>query len=76
MAASSQGLPQPPPGMSVYAAKRVIGEAQWNAEQLEQVYKLNWEDELALYVYLFGKVICSVFGQAGQVYLCPSEYVW
>ncbi|MEQ2306110.1 hypothetical protein AMECASPLE_004693 [Ameca splendens] len=31
-----QGLPQPPPGMSVYAAKRVIGEAQWNAEQLEQ----------------------------------------
>uniref|UniRef100_A0A669CB73 Ecm29 proteasome adaptor and scaffold n=1 Tax=Oreochromis niloticus TaxID=8128 RepID=A0A669CB73_ORENI len=36
VAASSQGLPQPPPGMSVYAAKRVIGEAQWNAEQLEQ----------------------------------------
>ncbi|XP_032418373.1 proteasome adapter and scaffold protein ECM29 [Xiphophorus hellerii] len=33
---SGQGLPQPPPGMSVYAAKRVIGEAQWNAEQLEQ----------------------------------------
>lgn len=32
-----QGLPQPPPGMSVYAAKRVIGEAQWSAEQLEQV---------------------------------------
>uniref|UniRef100_A0A3Q3WNZ9 Uncharacterized protein n=1 Tax=Mola mola TaxID=94237 RepID=A0A3Q3WNZ9_MOLML len=31
-----QGLPQPPPGMSVYAAKRVIGEAQWSAEQLEQ----------------------------------------
>ncbi|XP_047434577.1 proteasome adapter and scaffold protein ECM29 [Mugil cephalus] len=36
VAASGQGLPQPPPGMSVYAAKRVIGEAQWNAEQLEQ----------------------------------------
>uniref|UniRef100_A0A1A8DM70 F-box protein 10 n=1 Tax=Nothobranchius kadleci TaxID=1051664 RepID=A0A1A8DM70_NOTKA len=35
-AGSSQGLPQPPPGMSVYAVKRVIGEAQWNAEQLEQ----------------------------------------
>ncbi|XP_035992752.1 proteasome adapter and scaffold protein ECM29 [Fundulus heteroclitus] len=31
-----QGLPQPPPGMSVFAAKRVIGEAQWSAEQLEQ----------------------------------------
>lgn len=36
-AAGGQGLPQPPPGMSVYAVKRVIGEAQWNAEQLEQV---------------------------------------
>ncbi|XP_068607533.1 proteasome adapter and scaffold protein ECM29 [Brachionichthys hirsutus] len=36
VASSSQGLPQPPPGMSVYAAKRVIGEAQWSAEQLEQ----------------------------------------
>ncbi|KAM7419137.1 hypothetical protein PAMA_016317 [Pampus argenteus] len=36
MAASGQGLPQPPPGMSVYAVKRVIGEAQWSAEQLEQ----------------------------------------
>ncbi|XP_033986324.1 LOW QUALITY PROTEIN: proteasome adapter and scaffold protein ECM29-like [Trematomus bernacchii] len=35
-AAGGQGLPQPPPGMSVYAAKRVIGEAQWSAEQLEQ----------------------------------------
>ncbi|XP_078801492.1 proteasome adapter and scaffold protein ECM29 isoform X1 [Oryzias latipes] len=34
-AAGGQGLPQPPPGMSVYAVKRVIGEAQWNAEQLE-----------------------------------------
>ncbi|CAB1327122.1 unnamed protein product, partial [Coregonus sp. 'balchen'] len=36
-AAAGQGLPQPPPGMSVYAAKRVIGEAQWSPEQLEQV---------------------------------------
>ncbi|KAF3852184.1 hypothetical protein F7725_005539 [Dissostichus mawsoni] len=30
------GSPPAPPGMSVYAAKRVIGEAQWSAEQLEQ----------------------------------------
>ncbi|XP_072239435.1 proteasome adapter and scaffold protein ECM29 [Leuresthes tenuis] len=36
VAASGQGLPQPAPGMSVYAVKRVIGEAQWTAEQLEQ----------------------------------------
>ncbi|TNN83529.1 Proteasome-associated protein ECM29 [Liparis tanakae] len=36
VAAGGPGLPQPPPGMSVYAAKRVIGEAQWSAEQLEQ----------------------------------------
>ncbi|XP_019955953.2 proteasome adapter and scaffold protein ECM29 [Paralichthys olivaceus] len=36
VAVGGQGLPQPPPGMSVYAAKRVIGEAQWTAEQLEQ----------------------------------------
>ncbi|KAK2816960.1 hypothetical protein Q5P01_025151 [Channa striata] len=36
VSAVGQGLPQPPPGMSVYAAKRVIGEAQWSAEQLEQ----------------------------------------
>ncbi|XP_043096991.1 proteasome adapter and scaffold protein ECM29 [Puntigrus tetrazona] len=35
-ATSAQGLPQPPPGMSVYAVKRVIGEAQWSPEQLEQ----------------------------------------
>lgn len=35
--AGGQGLPQPPPGMSVYAVKRVIGEAQWSPEQLEQV---------------------------------------
>ncbi|XP_052364159.1 proteasome adapter and scaffold protein ECM29 isoform X1 [Oncorhynchus keta] len=35
-AAAGPGLPQPPPGMSVYAAKRVIGEAQWSPEQLEQ----------------------------------------
>lgn len=37
VSAAGQGLPQPPPGMSVYAVKRVIGEAQWSAEQLEQV---------------------------------------
>ncbi|CAL1601518.1 unnamed protein product [Knipowitschia caucasica] len=36
VASTGQGLPQPPPGMSVYAAKRVIGESQWSAEQLEQ----------------------------------------
>lgn len=36
VSAGGQGLPQPPPGMSVYAAKRVIGESQWSAEQLEQ----------------------------------------
>lgn len=36
-AASGQSLPQAPPGMNIYAAKRVIGEAQWTAEQLEQV---------------------------------------
>ncbi|XP_067297916.1 proteasome adapter and scaffold protein ECM29 [Pseudorasbora parva] len=34
--AAAAGLPQPPPGMSVYAVKRVIGEAQWSPEQLEQ----------------------------------------
>ncbi|KAI5087767.1 proteasome-associated protein ECM29-like isoform X1 [Silurus meridionalis] len=34
--AAGQGLPQPPPGMSLYAVKRVIGEAQWSPEQLEQ----------------------------------------
>lgn len=37
VSAAGQGLPQPPPGMSVYAVKRVVGEAQWSAEQLEQV---------------------------------------
>lgn len=40
-AAAAQGLPQPPPGMSVYAVKRVIGEAQWSPEQLEQVRLLR-----------------------------------
>lgn len=39
VSAAGQGLPQPPPGMSVYAVKRVIGEAQWSAEQLEQVQR-------------------------------------
>nr|XP_015201351.1 PREDICTED: proteasome-associated protein ECM29 homolog isoform X1 [Lepisosteus oculatus] len=33
---SGPGLPQPPPGMSLYAAKRVIGETPWTPEQLEQ----------------------------------------
>lgn len=46
VAGSSQGLPQPPPGMSVYAVKRVIGEAQWNAEQLEQVLSLKQNVQL------------------------------
>lgn len=31
------GIPQPPPGMSFYAAKRVIGDNPWTPEQLEQV---------------------------------------
>uniref|UniRef100_A0A8B9JQZ5 Ecm29 proteasome adaptor and scaffold n=1 Tax=Astyanax mexicanus TaxID=7994 RepID=A0A8B9JQZ5_ASTMX len=35
-AAPAQNLPQPPPGMSLYAVKRVIGEVQWSPEQLEQ----------------------------------------
>uniref|UniRef100_H3CEP2 Ecm29 proteasome adaptor and scaffold n=1 Tax=Tetraodon nigroviridis TaxID=99883 RepID=H3CEP2_TETNG len=39
--AAGQGLPQPPPGMSVYAVKRVVGEAQWSPEQLEQQCKLG-----------------------------------
>uniref|UniRef100_A0A8C0R5Z1 Ecm29 proteasome adaptor and scaffold n=1 Tax=Canis lupus dingo TaxID=286419 RepID=A0A8C0R5Z1_CANLU len=30
------GIPQPPPGMSFYAAKRVIGDNPWTPEQLEQ----------------------------------------
>ncbi|XP_069486911.1 proteasome adapter and scaffold protein ECM29 isoform X2 [Ambystoma mexicanum] len=30
------GIPQPPPGLSFQAAKRVIGESPWTAEQLEQ----------------------------------------
>lgn len=46
VAAGGQGLPQPPPGMSVYAAKRVIGESQWSAEQLEQVKWVKLEDHL------------------------------
>lgn len=31
------GIPQPPPGMSFYAAKRVIGDSPWTPELLEQV---------------------------------------
>lgn len=34
---SGVGIPQPPPGMSFYAAKRVVGDNPWTAEQLEQV---------------------------------------
>lgn len=34
----SSGIPQPPPGMSFYAAKRVIGDNPWTPEQLEQVW--------------------------------------
>ncbi|XP_063151047.1 proteasome adapter and scaffold protein ECM29 [Candoia aspera] len=30
------GIPQPPPGMSFYSAKRVIGDSPWTPEQLEQ----------------------------------------
>ncbi|NXR56874.1 ECM29 protein, partial [Hippolais icterina] len=30
------GVPQPPPGMSFYAAKRVIGDSPWTPELLEQ----------------------------------------
>lgn len=42
-AGAGQGLPQLPPGMSLYAVKRVIGETQWSPEQLEQV---NFSPEL------------------------------
>ncbi|KAJ8416439.1 hypothetical protein AAFF_G00357270 [Aldrovandia affinis] len=35
-ASAGLGLPQPPPGMSFYAAKRIIGEMPWSPEQLEQ----------------------------------------
>ncbi|XP_038626132.1 proteasome adapter and scaffold protein ECM29 isoform X2 [Tachyglossus aculeatus] len=34
--AAGVGIPQPPPGMSFYAAKRVIGDSPWTPEQLEQ----------------------------------------
>ncbi|MGH0165168.1 UNVERIFIED_CONTAM: hypothetical protein FKN15_048878 [Acipenser sinensis] len=34
--AGGVGIPQPPPGMSFYAAKRIIGETPWTPEQLEQ----------------------------------------
>lgn len=52
VAASGQGLPQPPPGMSVYAAKRVIGEAQWSAEQLEQVHNRKGDCFCFLFFFL------------------------
>uniref|UniRef100_A0A5F8GWR6 Ecm29 proteasome adaptor and scaffold n=1 Tax=Monodelphis domestica TaxID=13616 RepID=A0A5F8GWR6_MONDO len=32
----NESIPQPPPGMSFYAAKRVIGDSPWTPEQLEQ----------------------------------------
>ncbi|KAL2293978.1 hypothetical protein Nmel_007686 [Mimus melanotis] len=35
------GIPQPPPGMSFYAAKRVIGDSPWTPELLEQQCKLG-----------------------------------
>lgn len=61
VAAGGQGLPQPPPGMSVYAAKRVIGESQWSAEQLEQVQWVKLEDHLLssdlFYFFFYG--ICT-----------------
>lgn len=38
--------------MSVYAAKRVIGEAQWSAEQLEQVQQLKLEDDSGDFVFV------------------------
>ncbi|KAJ7417539.1 proteasome-associated protein ECM29 isoform X2 [Willisornis vidua] len=34
--AGGSGIPQPPPGMSFYAAKRVIGDSPWTPELLEQ----------------------------------------
>ncbi|XP_053558665.1 proteasome adapter and scaffold protein ECM29 [Bombina bombina] len=34
--AGGVGIPQPPPGLSFYSAKRVIGDNPWTAEQLEQ----------------------------------------
>ncbi|XP_061108083.1 proteasome adapter and scaffold protein ECM29 isoform X2 [Conger conger] len=34
--ASGPGLPQPPPGMSFYTAKRIVGETLWSPGQLEQ----------------------------------------
>ncbi|XP_072010829.1 proteasome adapter and scaffold protein ECM29 isoform X2 [Engystomops pustulosus] len=35
-AGGTVGIPQPPPGLSFYAAKRVVGDTPWTAEQLEQ----------------------------------------
>lgn len=37
--AGGPGIPQPPPGMSFYAAKRVIGDSPWTPELLEQVFR-------------------------------------
>lgn len=57
VAASGQGLPKPPPGMNVYAAKRVIGEVQWSAEQLEQVQQPRLEDDSNEFLCQFEQVI-------------------
>lgn len=38
------GIPQPPPGMSFYAAKRVIGDSPWTPELLEQVLAVTETD--------------------------------
>lgn len=38
------GIPQPPPGMSFYAAKRVIGDSPWTPELLEQVLTVTETD--------------------------------
>ncbi|XP_043916968.1 proteasome adapter and scaffold protein ECM29 [Protopterus annectens] len=35
-ASAGVGIPQPPPGMSFYAVKRVMSDSPWTAEQLEQ----------------------------------------
>lgn len=59
-AAPAQGLPQPPPGMSVYAVKRVIGETQWSPEQLEQVRLLRKYVGGYIYFFLMGDILLHV----------------
>lgn len=60
-AAAAQGLPQPPPGMSVYAVKRVIGEAQWSPEQLEQVRLLRKRVGGYFYKWEISSCLSSVY---------------